>query len=131
MTKAKKSTSTNLTCPECGKSDFRDPRALGTHRRIAHGVPGSSPSVLSARRAAAQAAKAGKAAKPRKTHQRGIEEPQEAPAAKKVVAVPLQVLGYAVGKLESLAEEIAQQNDLPSREFLTRCAQSLLVLAKH
>jgi hypothetical protein len=38
-------------CSKCGQK-FDDPRALGTHRRFAHGIPGSAPSTIAARAAA-------------------------------------------------------------------------------
>jgi predicted RNA-binding Zn-ribbon protein involved in translation (DUF1610 family) len=38
-----------LSCPECGEL-FNYPKTLGSHRRVAHGVAGSSPSSLRAQR---------------------------------------------------------------------------------
>lgn len=47
-----------LACPECKEQGFDiaydSPRGLGTHRRLRHGIPGSSPSVLSLRRKQAE-----------------------------------------------------------------------------
>jgi hypothetical protein len=137
MTKVKKGTPAKLVCEECGRADFISAAGLGSHRRSAHGVMGTAPSTLAAREArivttkGAKAKNGSNATQPRKSHHKASEKLQPTLEPQAVVSIPPQILGYGVGKLESLAEEIAQQNDLPAREFLTRCAQALLVLAKH
>jgi hypothetical protein len=50
-TTTSKNPGTTLTCPECGKS-FTRPAALGAHRKITHGVAGSSANATSNRRRA-------------------------------------------------------------------------------
>jgi hypothetical protein len=53
-TTARRTTTANVVCPECGRT-FARPAALGAHRQRAHGVAGSSKNAT-ARRATAAAA---------------------------------------------------------------------------
>ena len=50
---SKTSTSSELTCPECGRT-FSRPAALGAHRSRVHGVAGTSQNARSRRNAAAR-----------------------------------------------------------------------------
>ena len=41
-----------------------------------------------------------------------------------------ELLGYALGKIESLAEQIARDNGLPTQEFAARVMEYYAALAK-
>jgi hypothetical protein len=49
---ATKTKATALTCPECGKT-FTRPAALGAHRKMTHGVAGTSANATANRKRAA------------------------------------------------------------------------------
>ena len=45
-------------------------------------------------------------------------------------AISTNMVAYAAGKLESMAEQIAQENGLPVREFVVRAVSCLAVIVK-
>ena len=136
MPKATPKEKETLTCPECGKTGFRDKRWLGVHRRSIHGVKGSSPSVLALRRREQQAAREAKSAPAVARAVKkavAVEKPAQTGLIVKSAAIPeisLAMLGYAMGRLESLAEQIARENGLPEKEFAKLAAGHLAELLK-
>jgi len=135
-----------FTCPECARAGihtvFADARGRGTHRRIKHGVMGTSSAAVAYREKRAQIAKATRrtarpGAKPGARpvgRPRGSVTKNPAPgrghAAGSIVPVAAgsaaqmsqALLGYAVGRLVGMAERIARENDLPETEFTRRAA---------
>ena len=120
------SMSPRLMCPNCEAGPFKDARGLSSHRRVKHGIVGSSKSALAQRKALARieppkrrGRPPGKAMKAKpKSHQArkpAALPPNYAPAVVSQFAPSL--LGYAAAKLESLAEKIAHENNLPEKEF--------------
>lgn len=104
-----------LVCPECeaeGKHTvFDEPRYLGRHRRFRHGVLG--------KRAQAQAESG---MNPRRRRRSGTNKPlQPVPREEEPeggpTPFPMAMIGYAIGKLESLAEQIARENGFSPKEF--------------
>ena len=101
-----------LVCPECeaeGKHVvFNEPRYLGRHRRFRHGVLGKR--ANSKARAAANP-------KRRRDQAPAIKQPlqtvpQEQAPEGGPTPFPMAMIGYAIGKLESLAEQIARERQL-------------------
>ena len=136
MTTQKAKESGDLTCPECEKAGkkatFKDKRGLGIHRRFTHGIRGTSPSTVSFYKKQDELEKA-------KHAQRANQQKQTAlvPAARVMIETPIKpaaisvvMLGYAMGRLESLAEQIARENGLPEKEFLKQAAAYLVELTK-
>lgn len=121
-------------CPECGRTGFKDPRGLASHRRSAHGVAGSSHSVVSVRKKKAGLTPTavplgrpkGTAAARATLAQARPPEPQSLPTPQ----FSLSLLGYAMGKLDSMAEQIARENGLPERQFVRDVARSFAALVE-
>ncbi len=44
--------------------------------------------------------------------------------------ITAEIIAYTVGKIESVAARIAEENDLPSKQFTRRCAEYFLVSAR-
>ena len=44
--------------------------------------------------------------------------------------ISVAMLGYAMGRLESLAEQIARENGLPEKEFVKQTAANLAALTR-
>lgn len=133
----------DLSCPECAKAGkvvtFADPRGRAAHRHAAHGVKGTSAATLAyhAHKAALAAAKNTK--KATKESKPKVKAPV-APVAKetavtvyqpqRIAAIDPAMLGYAMGRLESLAVLIARENGLPEKEFVSTVAANLAQLTK-
>ena len=107
----RQTTNRSLTCPDCGKTGFQTAAGLGSHRRSEHGKMGTSKSSIREREQRAQF--------------RMTQKKRGRPHGKKtntstVVApsVPQSLLGYAIGRLQSLAEQIAHENGLPEKQFV-------------
>ena len=135
-----------LICPECGKP-ANDARALGTHRRFAHGIKGSAPSTLAyhqhnktQQKATNQVTKsaavpdkgmvevsAKKRSKVLLVESDPAEEVAKAPLAQSITPV---MLAYTAGRLESLAARIAYENGLPENEFVCQAAESFFELTR-
>jgi hypothetical protein len=114
-------TKQDLTCPECAAKGtpktFKDPRARGTHRRIVHGVLGTSASVVSARKKKKRIGRPPGSGKSAMT---------PAKARERQAARVSGLVGYAVAKLEGLAQQIARENELPEKEFTQLVAGRLM-----
>jgi hypothetical protein len=130
-----------LKCPECGQTGFKDNRGLGVHRHAAHGVSGTSPSTLKYHEKKEQLGPkdtATTAAAPKKKQHKNASVEIKAPGELALVVqpnlgiaeIPPAMLGYAMGRLESLAEQIARENMLPEREFVRRVAINFAELTK-
>jgi hypothetical protein len=132
-----------LICPECGRADFKDTRGFGVHRWIQHHVHGTSPSTVAyheklARAKAQKPAIAKKPAVAKRSYQKKpipVVAPQGeiAVVVKKqleIAPIPPAMVGYAMGKLESLAAQIARENELPEQEFVRLVAANLAELTK-
>ena len=128
-----------ILCPNCGVGPFKDARGLSSHRRVKHGIVGSSKSALALRKAQARieppkrrGRPPGKAmkAKPKSHHARkpAALPPNYAPAVVSQFAPSL--LGYAAAKLESLAEKIAHENNLPEKEFAREVMSTFAALVQ-
>jgi transcription elongation factor Elf1 len=110
-------------CPECGK-EFTLARALGGHRRRAHGIQGTSPSART--RAAHQA-----------TTLTTIERPGRPPAHAEEndghILSPIQpqanrrqietASSIALGRVQELCRGLAYEYELPEKLFASRLAQ--------
>lgn len=126
-----------LKCPECGQTGFLDKRGLGVHRHAKHGVSGTSPSTIAYHEKLKKEAKATKKTAPKKDHHKKavvptVTTPGEITIVKKpeIPAIPPVLLGYAMGRLESLAAQIARENLLPEEEFIRVAAANLAELTK-
>jgi hypothetical protein len=141
----------SFVCPECQKAGkkvaFGDKRGLGAHRHAKHGVAGVAPSTL------AYHQKHNKKVENKKVENKKVEKPipakkshhpvkakpeVTAPTAKALVVqkrvdqspISAALMGYAMGRLESLAEQIARENGLPEKEFVRVVSSNLADLAK-
>jgi uncharacterized C2H2 Zn-finger protein len=123
-------TDTPFTCPECSQQ-FENNKMLGLHRYRKHGWTSDSPEAQ-ARRAAKErrqqekreakaAAKAGHKADKTATPA-PQPDPEPVPAPNDPEEIPEAMLGYGVGKLESLAEQMARDNGYPAKPFIRRLA---------
>ena len=140
MTTEKAKEDLYLTCPECEeagkKATFKDKRGLGLHRRFTHGVKGTSPSSVSFYKNHAESEKA-KSAQHAKPVTHNHKQTALIPAAAVTIESPIKpveiseaMLGYAMGRLESLAEQIARENNLPEKEFVKQTAANLAALTR-
>lgn len=130
----------DLTCPECQKLGktvtFKDKRGKGLHRRFMHGVRGTSPSSVSFYKKHDELEKTKGAQRVKKVNHRKKTAlvPAAVDTAGTVVVKPPEIsvamLGYAMGRLESLAEQIARENNLPEKEFVKQVAANLAELTK-
>ncbi len=124
-----------LACPECGRADFKDPRGLASHRYRSHGVAGSSHSVVFAREKKAGLTPEKKTVgRPKGTAAvRATHAPAKSLALEPMPAPQFSssLLGYAMGKLDSMAEQIARENGLPERLFVREVARSFAALVEH
>jgi hypothetical protein len=138
--KAESSKVEKFTCPECEAKGihkvFEDARGRGTHRRAAHGVAGASASTLAYH-------KKHDKKEPPKTRSKKSVSVAIAPVKvqeEKIAAVTekqaqigrpsVAIMGYAMGRLESLAVQIAQENELPAKEFVRLVATNLAEWSK-
>jgi hypothetical protein len=116
-----------LICPECHQKGFTSPQMLGRHRKSSHGIKG---------RYAENSRRTYLAKKALKESSLAVTIPNAIPAEEKVdapiqrrqshtdaEAALAQLVAYTVGKLETVAEGIANQNDIPARQFARRCAE--------
>lgn len=124
-----------FVCPECGKV-CTDSRGLGTHRRFVHGVAGAASSTLAAREKKEKAEREAKKAARKQADKPKLERPPKSkPGAisapgtaiiharvEESAAILPTILGYAMGRLEALAEKIARENRLPEGEFVKQVA---------
>jgi uncharacterized C2H2 Zn-finger protein len=126
-----------LKCPECGMTGFKDTRGYGIHRFAKHGVHGSSPATLSSLKRKQEGKKNTVAASKRSYQKKPI--PVVAPQGEiavvvkkqlEIAPIPPAMVGYAMGKLESLAAQIARENELPEQEFVRLVAANLAELTK-
>lgn len=62
----------------------------------------------------------------RKAHEKNIEEV----VAATIDGIPLEIIAYAVGQVESLVHRIAFENGLPAKHFAKRCAEYFLHAAR-
>src|SRR5208337_1883523 len=92
-----------FVCPECARTDFKDARHLGVHRKVVHKVAGSSSAALGYQRRLEKLTQATEAAKPAPA----VEAPQSAPAPRAGAAISPILVGYAVANLENLVVTIA------------------------
>jgi hypothetical protein len=126
-----------LKCPECGQTGFKDRRSLGIHRWSKQHVRGTSASTVAYHERREQA-KAETPAVAKRSYQKKpipVVAPQGeiAVVVKKqpeIAPIPPAMLGYAMGKLESLAAQIARENELPEQEFVRLVAANLAELTK-
>jgi hypothetical protein len=125
-----------LKCPECGQTGFKDRRAWGIHRYAKHGVRGTSPSTVKYHEKQEEKKKVS-VTTPKKDHHKKeviptVTTPGEIAIVKKpeIPTIPPVLLGYAMGRLESLAAQIARENLLPEEEFIRVAAASLAELTK-
>jgi len=114
-----------FVCPECARTDFKDARHLGVHRKVVHKVAGSSSGAVEyQRRRLKELTQATEAAKPAPA----VEAPQSAPAPRAAAAISPILVGYAVANLENLVVTIARAHRVPEEEFLKLVASQLLAL---
>ena len=114
-------------CPECGVT-FGTVQGVARHRLSRHGVPGSSSAAIQRHKLAAKGkllAPAPKVPVPtrnQKTTNLQVNKVATAPVIDQAIA------GYAIAKLESLAEKIAQENGMPEKEFTRNVARLFAAL---
>lgn len=123
-----KHASEEFVCPECGKNDIPNKRILGMHRWFKHRVRG----VSYREKPAPQAAKK-TVGRLKKEENSMVRQPVQQRVIVPEHAVPTmspELLGYALGKIESLAEQIARDNGLPTQEFAARVMEYYAALAK-
>jgi hypothetical protein len=106
--------------PGCGEV-CKDKRSLGMHRWFKHHIRGVSYRGVNTARKAVGRPKGS-----------GIQKGLAMPATSQVIppflavrttsvpAISAELVGYALGKIESLAEQIAHDNEVPTREFVGR-----------
>jgi hypothetical protein len=136
MTKSKSvKNDEKLTCPKCEAAGvhvtFTDKRGRGTHRRFKHGVRGVSASTLAYRNRHDKLAR-GAEAKPVHPKQTAMVPVAEQTVVTRIKPAEISVamLGYAMGRLEALAEQIARENGLPEKEFVKQTAVNLAALVQ-
>lgn len=122
MTKKSTPSEDTLICPECKQAGitvtFKDKRGQGSHRWAKHGVKGVSASTLAYhQRRDLKTALVPTSTEPIRTAPRTAE-------------ISLAIRGYAMGKLEALAEQIARENNLPEKEFVKQVAANLAELTQ-
>lgn len=148
-----------FVCPECRdqgvRKEFDDARGLGTHRRIAHGVMGSSTAAVAYRAKKAEAKRlakrkaAGSSGRPlhpsdmnqspgtpRRGRPLGSRNQPTRPGSvelRKAATLPLPatLVGYAMAKMEEAAHRIARDNNLPERDFTRVVAGYLAEFIHH
>lgn len=132
MTKPKTIEPGDLICPECeaagGSAKFADRRGLGVHRRAMHGVKGTAPSTLEYHKRQKAKSKLEKPAVAPKTALVPAARPTHVAVQSMPAEISVAMLGYAMGRLESLAEQIARENNLPEKEFVKQTAINLAKL---
>jgi hypothetical protein len=123
-----------LKCPECHRGDFENLRNLGVHRKFQHGVPGQSAASVYKRKHE-QNEKLAEDPNHDQDRAREPQEPQGAvealpsiAAAQAAATITPVLVGYAVAKLEHLAETIARAQAVPEREFVKLVARQLVAL---
>lgn len=139
---------TEFICPECQKAgihaSYDDRRGLSSHRRFKHGVSGSSSAVVSLRMKKLREEKEKRKGKPGRPKGPSKKLPvvgkphlgrRHAALPKKPAAIgppefSPSLLGYAAAKLESLAEQIARENNLPEKEFARQVMAAFAVLVQ-
>jgi hypothetical protein len=124
----KKSKSSELVCPEClakgEKRVFQSNQGLASHRSRSHDVKGTANSTLNWRKNHLKANKKTKAAK-EVTSTRTVNPKSVALVAPQRAVSDISnaiVVGYAIGKVETLAKDIARQNNLSEKEFVEQVA---------
>lgn len=117
-----------LVCPECGKKDIPNKRILGIHRWSQHGVKGVSRLDKPAKPPVKKTLGRPKGTANTKTSQ-PIQQKVIVPTSP-VPTIGPELLGYALGKIETIAEQIARDNALPTQEFVTRVMEYYAVLTK-
>jgi hypothetical protein len=138
LSKAAKKAAKNspaFVCPECSRTDFKDARHLGVHRRATHGVAGiSSGATKYHKRREQELAGAAGTAKPAAVEQNGTatvsplapKPPSPQPDAPQ--PTPLLV-GYAVAKVENGLTQIATNNGIEPELLIAAVAAQLGHLA--
>ena len=120
-----------LQCPECAekgiRKEFTDARARGTHRRLVHGVRGSSASVRSANKKKAEVPKP--VGQPKGSGKRPVSHHVK-PHVTEAPPVDMALLGYAMAKLEDHAHQIARDNGLEEKAFTRLVAGHLANLTQ-
>jgi len=126
-----KPASKNFVCSECGQKDIVSRRVLGMHRWFKHHVRGVSyhekPAPPAAKKVDGRPKKAVKAVKSM------VKQPVQQRVIVPVRSVPTmspELVGYALGKIESVTEQVARDNGLPTQEFVARVMEYYAVLAK-
>jgi hypothetical protein len=123
-----------FTCDKCGEK-YKDARALGSHRRIAHGIPGKSakyntPEALAerdARRLAKQNGTALAVTTPAAVTTNGNGHTTgRAPIQRSPGGFPLQFIGHIVGYLEARCHQEAYEHNLPAKTFTRDVAEYFL-----
>ena len=124
-----------MICPECQQAGitvtFKDKRGQGSHRWAKHRVRGVSASTLAYHQQRDQAAKANKPV--RHYNKKTALVPASIEVAgtlAKPVEISVAIRGYAMGRLEALAEQIARENNLPEKEFVKQVAANLAALTQ-
>jgi hypothetical protein len=121
-------------CPECKEENIvtllPTRRTLGMHRWFKHGVRGityqEKPEKPSAKKTLGHPKKA---KNPKAITKQPVPQ-QVQPPANSASEISPELLGYALGKIESLAELIARDNGLPTQEFVARVMEYYAVLPK-
>lgn len=136
---AARNSEATIFCPECRKrgidKTFESRAGLSSHRRSAHGVAGMGTTAVWARakKAAATPKKVGRPRKdtnssaPRKSHH--TPKPPAPPVQASQPFAP-SMLGYAMGRMQSLAEQIARENNLPEKQFVNQVALNFAALVQ-
>lgn len=119
-----------LSCTDCGAGPFKDHRGFSSHRRNKHGIAGTPRTVLASRSLKHKTL-------PKVVHSKKEAAIVPAPAPQilqkrtsSMDEIPPELVGYAMGKLESLAQQIARENNVPEKEFVCRSAEYFAVLSK-
>jgi hypothetical protein len=123
----------NLKCPECGLECSR-PQTLGAHRKFKHGISGSSPAVVSAkRRREAQAQQETPLPKRNYTKRsqtlatttssKNGHQPKTRQAAPEQFAPSLETaVAVAFGRFTELCTNVAREFDVPPTTFARQLA---------
>jgi hypothetical protein len=118
-------------CPECGK-EYRFPTALGLHRRKAHGIIGSSHSVVSTQKRKASQIQAAVTALSQPSTQRSVNNDEisntTVTTKGKDIQVPGDPIAYAIclGAIKEQCRHFAEEHGIPTREFTRGLAELFL-----
>jgi len=131
--KMNKKAEPQFTCPECKAKgilkEFQNASGRASHRSRLHGVRGSSPSVAYLRKKKVRAVTHDKAERQTANATKNTSLVKAAkkegvlvPQLPQVELITPAMLGYAMGRMQSLVEQIARENGLPEKEFVYRVA---------